>query len=244
MTTTTISRHALAARTVLVAAGAATAAGLIAASVAGDTAARTGLLVAGCVLGTSSAVPAVHKTLRGREKPPLVMWATWAALAGLAGAASLAAGDYPAAAFSLVGAAACGTVVMVAVRVGTWAPSRLDAVCLLLIVPGLGLWLTLDRPAIAVITACLIDGTGAVSALPGLWREPDLASAATYALIAAGGLCTACAAWGTWTVTALAYPLYVAASTAAMALLCLRTRTPGTAPDPSPDPGRRTTATR
>lgn len=193
---------------------------------------RAALIGCSAVLGTSSGIPVIRDTLRGRARPALVMWATWCALTALAGIASATNGDWPSAVFALAGTATTGTVVAVALRGSRVALTVLDRVCAALIVPGLAGWLLLDVPAIAVVTACLIDAVGVVSAIPHLWRHPDQQPTATFALIAAGGLCAAGAAWGTWTVTALAYPIYVAVSTAAMAGLTLRRPPAGSAPSP------------
>lgn len=52
---------------------------------------------------------------------------------------------------------------------------------------------------------------------------------APFALIATGDLCATAAVWEQWTITALAYPLYVAASTGAVALPAPRHREPAIA---------------
>lgn len=190
-----------------------------------STGSRIALVVASSLLGTASAVPCIRATLRGTAQPPLVMWATWCALTALAGFASASSGDYPSAVFALVGTLATGAVVVIAFRAGDRAFSALDAVCVALLVPGLVVWQTLHAPQVAVLTACLIDLVGVISALPTLWRRPDQQPTSTFALICAGGLCAALAAWGSWSITALAYPIYVAVSTGAMALLTLRRTT-------------------
>jgi hypothetical protein len=75
---------------------------------------------------------------------------------------------------------------------------------------GLVLWQVLDIPGIAVVAACVIDFIGLVPTLVHSWRAPQEETGLTYGLIAAGGVCAALAAWGTWTVTAVAYPINVA----------------------------------
>jgi hypothetical protein len=53
------------------------------------------------------------------------------------------------------------------------------------------------------------------------WRHPEEETTSTFALIAAGGACAGLAAWGDVSVTALAYPVHVALSMGAVALLTL-----------------------
>ena len=186
---------------------------------------RIALTVLGSLLGAASTVPYLLATARGSTRPRIVTWLTWSLLTGVAGAASASAGDYPAATFSLVGTLATALVVAAGLRYGDRTVTRLDAACLALVLVGFVLWIALDLPWIAVGAACLIDLVGLVPTLVHGWRRPHEETPVTFALIAAGGLAAALAAWGAWTVTALAYPLYVAVSMGACwAIVVLRGR--------------------
>jgi hypothetical protein len=186
---------------------------------------RIVLTVLGTALGAASTVPYLLATVRGSTRPRIVTWLTWSLLTGVAGAASASASDYPAAAFSLVGTLATALVVAAGLRYGDRTVTRLDAACVALVLVGFVLWIALDLPGIAVAAACLIDLVGLVPTLVHGWRRPHEETPVTFALIAAGGLCAAVAAWGTWTVTALAYPVYVALSMGACwAVVVLRGR--------------------
>jgi hypothetical protein len=187
---------------------------------------RTGLIVASSMLATASVLPYIRETVRRRVQPRLVTWGTWCLLTAMAGIASASVGDYPSAVFSLIGTLATGTVVIVGWRVGDRAFGRIDTVSLLLVLSGTGLWVSLDAPAVAVLTACLIDFVGLVPTAVHAWQHPEEEITSTFVLIAAGGACAGLAAWGDWSVTALAYPVYVAVSMTAVALLTLR-------PDPN-----------
>jgi hypothetical protein len=195
---------------------------------------RIALTVLGTALGAAGTVPYLLATVRGSTRPRIVTWLTWSLLTAVAGAASASAGDYPAAAFSLVGTLATALVVAVGLRYGDRSVTRLDAACLALVLAGFVLWIVLDLPGIAVAAACLIDFVGLVPTLVHGWRRPREETPVTFALIAAGGLATAAAAWGTWTVTALAYPLYVAVSMGTCwAVVVLRGRGAGVTADGS-----------
>jgi hypothetical protein len=203
-------------------AAAAVVAGVAVAAVAGRATTTVMLVVASGLLGTASAVPTIRDTVRGRATPPLVTWGTWTLITALAGAASVSSRDYPAAVYSFVGTVATGTVVLVAVRTGDRTFGRLDIICITLIVPALIWWLTSRQPAAAVIGTCVIDLIGLVPAIALAWHHPARQSAATFALIAVGGVCATGAAWGTWTITAVGYPIYIAVSAGAMTLLTRR----------------------
>jgi hypothetical protein len=187
---------------------------------------RVGLVVLSTMLSASSTIPYLAATARHETRPRIVTWLTWALLTGVGGAASASVGDYPSAAFSFIGTAVTAAVVIAGLRYGDLAFTWLDGVCLTLVVAGLALWLGLSIPGIAVFAACVIDFVGLVPTLVHGWRRPDEETAITYALIAAAGGVATAAAWGTWTVTAIAYPIYVSVSmTACWVIVLLRQRT-------------------
>jgi hypothetical protein len=188
------------------------------------TSARFALVVLSTLLAAGSIVPYIVATVRRSTVPRLVTWLTWSLLTGVAGAASASAGDYPSAAFSLIGTLATGSIVVAGLRFGDRSFTRLDVTCLAVVVAGLIAWQTLGQPAIAVLVACLIDFVGLVPTLVHSWRKPYEETALTYALIAAGGGSAALAAWGHWTITALAYPVYVAATMGACWVILLSRR--------------------
>src|SRR5262245_60540600 len=170
---------------------------------------RVGLVALSTLLSASSTLPYIVATVRHDTRPRVVTWLTWTSLTAVAGGASASAGDFPSAAFSFAGTAVTGVVVFAGLKYGDRGYNWLDGICLALVVIGFVLWLGLDTPGIAVIAACSIDFIGLVPTLAHAWRRPSEETAATYALIAAAGAVATLAAWGTWTVTAVAYPAYV-----------------------------------
>jgi hypothetical protein len=170
---------------------------------------RVGLVVLSTLLSAASTVPYIIATAKHQTQPRVVTWLTWALLTAVGGAASASAGDYPSAAFSLIGTVATTAVVIAGLRYGDRTFGRIDVTCLILVLVGFGLWLILNVPGIAVAAACVIDFIGLVPTLAHAWRRPYEETAVTYALIAAGGAAATAAAWGTWTITAVAYPIYV-----------------------------------
>lgn len=184
---------------------------------------RVGLVVLSTLLSAVGTVPYLIATVKRRTRPRVVTWLTWALLTAVGGAASASVGDYPSAAFSFIGTVVTSAVVISGLRYGDRTFGRVDLVCFVLVIAGFGLWLLLDVPGIAVGAACVIDFIGLVPTLAHAWRTPYEETAVTYALIAAGGGAATAAAWGTWTVTAVAYPLYVLVSMAACwAIVVLR----------------------
>jgi hypothetical protein len=144
----------------------------------------------------------------------------------MAATASASGGDWPAAVLAGVGTAATATIVAVGWRTGVRDTGKFDVACALLVAAGLATWWYTNNPGTAVLMACLVDLVGLAPTLAHVWTHPKEESTAAYALIAAGGLCSVLAAWGTWTITAMAYPVYVTVSTGAVAALTLRRVSP------------------
>jgi hypothetical protein len=192
--------------------------------------ARWLLIALSTVLAAGSAIPSIRAVIADPASLQPVTWGIWALLTGLAAGASAVSGDWPSAIFSAVGTITCATVTVVVVRVGDHTFTRIDATCLTLGTAGLIGWQTLHQPPLAVLAACAGDLAALTPTIVHAWQRPHEEPTASFALIAAGGLLAAAAAWGDWTITALAYPIYVAASTGLVALLTLRRP-----PDPAVD---------
>jgi hypothetical protein len=172
------------------------------------------LALAGSLLAASGTVPYVLQTISGKTKPRLVTWLTWCILTGVAAAGSLADHQIAAGIFALIGSLATSLVVVFGLRHGDRSFNSLDIACLIGVVAGLGLWLKLDDPVVAVWTAIVIDFVGFVPTYKHAWERPEEETLSTYVLITCGGVLALSAAMlaGTWSVTALGYPAYVALS--------------------------------
>lgn len=190
------------------------------------------LAILGSLVALAGTVPYVIETAQKRAKPRIVSWFTWALLTGLAGAAALADGQLAAALFAFAGTLATGSVVAVGWRYGDRSLARLDILCLAGVVAGLVLWLTFDSPALAIWGSIVIDFVGFVPTYVHAWQKPKEETPIFFALAGLGGLLSTIAAVpaGGWTVTSVAYPLYVAISMAScLAILLLRTKSHATA---------------
>src|SRR3954471_23523762 len=86
---------------------------------AGDHhAARLLLMALSSLLAAASSVPYLHSIRAGITQPRLVTWATWSVQTSMAALASPSTGDWPAAVFAGIGAAATTTIVVVGWRRG------------------------------------------------------------------------------------------------------------------------------
>lgn len=187
----------------------------------------TALAILGSLLAVAGTVPYIIETAQRKAKPRVVSWFTWALLTGLAAAAAFSDGQISAGLFALAGTLATGSVVVVGWKYGDHTFTRLDIVCLIGVLAGLALWLTFDSPALAVWGAIVIDFIGFVPTYKHAWDKPKEETPAFFGTVFAGGLLSTLAAIpvGGWTVTSVAYPLYVALSMGVcLAILMLRTK--------------------
>jgi len=199
------------------------------------------LAMVGSLLAAGGTLPYIVQTVHGTTKPRIVTWLTWSMLTGVAAAAAFAAGDVSSGTFALLGAVATGLIVVVGLRYGDRSFGRLDVLCMMGVIVGLVLWQLLKTPAIGVGAAIIIDFVGFVPTFRHAWEKPHEETASTFALVGAGGVLAAgaIAATGVITVTSIGYPLYVAVSMTACALVTLlrrRRRLVGDVPLPADEP--------
>jgi hypothetical protein len=195
----------------------------------------TFIAILGSLLAVAGTVPYILETARGKAKPRIVSWFTWALLTGIAAAAAFSDGQLAAGFFALAGALATGSVVVAGWRYGDRTFTRLDVICQISVLVGLVLWFIFNSPALAVWAVIIIDFVGFVPTYKHAWDKPEEETPTFFALVCAGGLLATAAAVpvGGWTVTSVAYPLYVALSMGVcLAVLMLRNRSAKTAVEP------------
>jgi hypothetical protein len=125
--------------------------------------------------------------------------------------------------FAVLGTVATSAVVVAGLRFGDRSFTTLDLACLVGVLLGLLLWLSLDNPIFAIWAAILIDFVGLVPTLVHAWKQPTAETASTFVCVGVGGLITsaAIASGGSFSVAALGYPLYAAVSMASVATIIL-----------------------
>ncbi len=181
------------------------------------------LALIGGLLSACGTIPYILETLKGRTKPRLVTWATWSTLTGVAAAGAFADGQLASGVFALLGSVATGLIVIAGARYGDRSFTKIDIACLAGVLAGLGLWLALDSPAIAIWAAVVIDFVGFVPTFVHAWQKPSEETASTFVIVAIGAVVTVAAtiSSGAHSVTAIGYPLYVALSMGACGAVIL-----------------------
>jgi hypothetical protein len=184
------------------------------------------LALLGGLLSACGTIPYILETLKGRTKPRLVTWATWSTLTGVAAAGAFADGQIASGIFALLGSLSTGFIVVAGLRYGDRSFAKLDILCLMGVIAGLGLWLMLDSPAIAIWAAIAIDFVGFVPTFIHAWQKPHEETASTFVIVALGAAVTvgAIVSSGAHSVTAIGYPLYVTVSMGGCAAVILTRR--------------------
>jgi hypothetical protein len=166
------------------------------------------IIILSSIVTLASAVPYIIEIVRGKTKPRVVSWFTWTLITAIAAAASYVDGKYPAAILSLCAVIETLSIVILGLKYGDRKFDRLDIVCQVGALVGLGLWLLLKSPAIAVLAMIAIDLIGCVPTIAHAWKRPNEETWLTFLLAGIGGGLTL-AVVGAWTVTSMGYPLYI-----------------------------------
>ncbi|OZC53679.1 hypothetical protein CH267_15860 [Rhodococcus sp. 06-621-2] len=150
-------------------------------------------------------------TLRGVVRPNRVSWFLWAAAPAIAFGAQTGHGvGLPAVTTLAVG---LGPFLVFCASFANpsssyWRLTRFDLACGVTGVAALLLWLALDDPVLAVVTAVTADAIGAIPTVVKAWRQPDTERRFVYLFGTANGT-LALLALSEFAVTTVAFPLYL-----------------------------------
>lgn len=165
------------------------------------------MIISGLLL-IAAAVPYMVNVVRRKTKPRLVSWFTWTVLSILACAASFAEGQIPSGVLMFAAILETGIVLVLGFKYGSRDVEPFDIYCLLGAGAGLGLWVALDAPAVAMLVMVAIDLVGSLPTFRHAWKKPHEETGITYALCGLSGSITLLLVNG-WTITGVAYPIYI-----------------------------------
>jgi len=169
---------------------------------------KTALIALSGILTITSVLPYIIEVIKGKTKPRVVSWLTWSVLTGIACVASFTDGQVPSVVLMLAATIETAAVAALGFKHGDRKFEKLDKYCLGGALVGLLLWFVFNSPAIAVLASVTVDLIGAIPTLKHSWQKPHEETWSAFALAAAGGGITVLIA-GSWTPTAVAYPLYI-----------------------------------
>ncbi|MEO6761082.1 MAG: hypothetical protein ABI220_01735, partial [Candidatus Saccharimonadales bacterium] len=112
-------------------------------------------------------------------------------------------------------------VVLFGLKYGTAKLDLLDVVCLAGALIGLGLWLLLDSPLIAIIATLIVDVIGTIPTLRHAWSKPEEESASAF-IIGIVAIVLTLISLKSYELSAWIYPVYLLASNGILVLIINR----------------------
>jgi len=181
------------------------------------------LAITGGLVALSSSVPYILNTLRGKTHPNLVSWFTWMLLHVIAAAAAFSSGAVQTGIFTSAAALSTGLIVIMSLRYGIRRYTRFDALCQILAIAGMIIWLLTDRPVLAIIMVMAVNLMAALPTFRHAWEAPQHETWQTFAIsVLASGIVLVSIT--RYNFVSLAYPVYFFACDAAIAAVILMRR--------------------
>lgn len=176
------------------------------------------IITIGIVLSTYSSLPYIREIIRGSVRPRIASWSVWTILAGVMTVSAFVEGQIPSALLSLVSFVGCATILVLGWKRGGRELSRIDVVCIVGAVLGIGSLVVLRDPSVAILVSVGVDAIAFVPTLIHGWTDPEEESFGCFALAAAGAACALIAGLLSGaTMSGLAYPVYAVAFNGMMA---------------------------
>lgn len=183
------------------------------------------LTIAGVALVALSTLPYIRALLKGQVRPRLVSWGVWAVLAGVMTFAALTAGEVQSALLTGVTAAACATVLILGWQQGSRTMARLDWLCLVGALVGIGVFVVMRDPLLALAVSVAVDAIAFIPTLVHAWTDPEEESLLCFALAAIGELLVVAAILSAApTLAGLLYPIYAVLFNGSVVVLLLAGR--------------------
>jgi hypothetical protein len=175
--------------------------------------------------------------LRGDVHPNQFSWLIWSVVATLAAMGSWRAGATGPLAGAAMNAVGCISVLLLALRHGSFADNRGDAICLAVATVGVAGWLLTDDPAVGLVLFLGADACGAIPTIRNIVVDPARESVAGWAVLALAGGASVVSVepqqWG-WSWTRFGYwggAVYVAMVNLVVSTSIILVRLAGAAPD-------------
>jgi hypothetical protein len=179
------------------------------------------------VLGVSAGVinliciiPYLRDIFHGKTKPERATWWVWLVLAIVALFAQLDAGGKWVIVLTISAIITLVTIAVLSVPYGYGRFHRRDFVALLITALGVGAWLLLDDPLLAILVVISVDAAGFWLTLNKTWQAPYTETMITW-LLAAIAAVLAVLSVGSLNPTQILYPLYSVLANSLLAFVIL-----------------------
>jgi uncharacterized membrane protein YidH (DUF202 family) len=160
------------------------------------------------VFGLAAYPPYIRDIMGGNTRPARATWLIWSILSVIALGSQLSAGAHWSIIMTIAKTLGAVTVAALALRYGSGGLSRSDVVALVSALCGLGLWLFMSQPLIALLLVIAVDAIGSWMTLRKALRQPESETPATWLLNSVSSLLGLLAV-GSWRLTLMIYPAYL-----------------------------------
>lgn len=164
--------------------------------------------VLGGLIALISILPYAVDVVREKTKPNVVSWITWTLINFIGAAAAFAGGESRTALLTFGDGIGTLLVVFLGLRFGVAKFSRFDGYCQTLALIGLGLWITLDSPIMAILLAIVVDFIALLPTLRHSWQKPGEETWQAFVFGVIASIFTL-ASLITYSAVSLSYPIYL-----------------------------------
>lgn len=179
---------------------------------------------AGGLVSVAALFPYIRDILLRKTKPERAMSWIYSALFGILFAAQLSAGATWLLIISGVYVLSSLLIAVFSLKYGYGKLHRRDSYSLVIAAVGLALWLSTDRPLLAILIVIAIDFAGFWLTLVKTWHAPHSETLVTWQLNCLAAVLSVFSI-STWTLTLVIYPLYAVVGTALLVWLIMYRRT-------------------
>lgn len=159
------------------------------------------------VLGLFANVPYILDTIRGKTKPHRISWGIFLLLNIINFVSQAASGATNSLWLTLGFCLSQAVIVLLAIHRGVGGLGRLDSVCLVGATMGIGLWMYLQVPIVAIIANTIVATIALIPTLVKAYKKPQTETKITWFLGAVAALLGAMAV-GNNRLELLLFPVY------------------------------------
>lgn len=159
------------------------------------------------VLGLFANVPYIIDIIRGKTKPHRISWSIFLLLNIINFVSQAASGATNSLWLTFGFCLSQAVIVLLAVRRGVGGLGKLDRVCLMGAVMGIGLWLYLQAPIVAIVANTVVATIALIPTLVKAYKKPRTETKITWLLGAVAALLGAIAVGGN-DFELLLFPIY------------------------------------
>lgn len=179
--------------------------------------------IAGGIVNTIGLIPYVRDILGKKTKPERATWWIWLALNLVTFWALLSEGWTWYLAMMIASIAAVATIAGLSIKFGYGKFKRRDMLSLVAAAIGIVLWKITDQPMAALLIVIAVDSIGLWLTLAKTWEAPHTETLIAW-VFAVTASTLGLIAVGSWDVTKLIYPAYIAFGNALIVLAILYRR--------------------